>query len=111
LNGGCHLEEFPRNPRGRIVEMQRISFKVAGTLLAAKSGDLVPLLDDEAQWFASPDEVVLGAVLKTAGGKWRYALLVRDPRGQYQKFSVDDGYATATQARSALFNQSQHRPA
>ena len=48
--------------------MHRIFFGVAGTLLAAQSGDLVPLLDDKAQWFASPDEVVLGADLKTAGG-------------------------------------------
>ena len=89
--------------------LREVSSELAGERLASQGGAFLPDTVEGASWYASDDQVVLGAVMPSDDGTWRYALFVRDSAGGYQRMNVSDGYETREQARSGLFNQSDRR--
>jgi hypothetical protein len=91
------------------VHLVEISGELASSRLSGQGGSFLPQTVAGASWFASDDEVVLGAIMPSEDGSWRYALFVRTAAGEYQRLKVNDGYETESQARAGLFNQSDLR--
>jgi hypothetical protein len=93
------------------VQLFEIPSELASSRLAGQGGSFIPQTVAGATWFGSDDEAVLGAVMPSEDGSWRYTLMVRTEKGEYQRLKVNEGYETEAQARAGLFNQSDRRQA
>jgi hypothetical protein len=93
------------------MQLFEIPSELASSRLAGQGGSFIPQTVTGATWYGSEDEVVLGAVMPSEDGSWRYTLLVRTATGEYQRLKVNEGYETQAQARAGLFNQSDLRHA
>ena len=88
------------------MELRPISDLTARLLLSRQTAGAFPLQIDDVHWHASDSQDMLGAVIPSdSDPSWRFALLRRNPSGDYSCEAAGHGYASRETARQALYDK------